>query len=103
MIGNKERGIVFIFFITFLLSFSLVYSIDSADLSGLEDKVDSIPTSTDDAKQIASDYLKQEWRNTLEKSSAGRFLLAISDTLKALNPIFKNTIGIEYSLNWIFY
>ena len=50
-----------------------------------------------------NEYLKQEWTKILEKSKIGKVLLGIFAIFKALSPVFKVLIGIEYSLSWLFF
>lgn len=76
-----------------LVYFNLVYALDTSQ----------IPDNPDDAQQIASNYLKQEWTKILEKNQIGKFLLGISEIFKSLSPLFKWVIGIEYSLSWMFF
>ena len=69
----------------------------------IEDLEEKIPRDSDEAKEAATSYLKQEWRKILEKYVLGRGVLSISDFFKNFNPLFNLILGIEYSLSWFFF
>lgn len=92
-----------------LILFSLFLFISKAqledqlgELQGNVEKIQDVSNKLS-ASDIREEYLKQEWTKILEKTKTGRFLLGISGIFKALSPIFKLLIGIEYSLSWLFF
>ncbi len=79
------------------------------ELQGNIEKVQDISEKITDTtgklsnEDVREEYLKQEWTKLLEKTKSGRIILGISSIFKALSPIFKFLIGIEYSLSWLFF
>ncbi len=89
-----------------LIVFSFITKAQLEDQIGeLQDKVEKIQDIKEKIsnEDIRTEYLKQEWSKLLEKTKTGRFLLGISSIFKALSPIFKFLIGLEYSLSWLFF
>ena len=95
---KKKR---FYFFAIILAIFIFSFSLLHAQIIGFNNS-GSLPSSQDEAKQVTSDYLKQEWTKILEKNQFGQILLGISDFLKNFNPLFNIIFGFEYSLSWAF-
>ena len=95
----KKRIILF-FLSLLLISF---VSAQIENLENLQNYADKIPSDPEAIRQRASDYIKQEWDSFLEKSQIGQIILFVSDIFKALSPLFKVFIGVEYSLSWIFF
>ena len=107
----KNRGILFV--VLFLLLVSILFislfisNVHAIEIQSPEQIIginpNNIPNNPDEVKDVASEYLKHEWTNILERSSAGRFLLGVNKIFVALSPIFKLIIGVEYSLSWYFF
>lgn len=73
--------------------------------NSLENKVKNL---NERVEQIArgetrEEYLRKSWEEILNKSSMGKILLNISNSLKKINPFFKIVLGVEYSLSWQFF
>ena len=69
----------------------------------IEDVRDKVPTNQDEAKDVTTNYLKQEWTKIFEKNQFGRFILGIGKIFELLSPTFKLLVGLEYSLSWLFF
>ncbi|MFA6023001.1 MAG: hypothetical protein WC781_02860 [Candidatus Pacearchaeota archaeon] len=61
-----------------------------------------LPQNPEDIQNASTTYLTQEWTKILEKYPLGQVLLAISDFLTKLNPLFNLILGVDYSLSWAF-
>lgn len=66
-------------------------------------QLDNLPQDQDEAKDVATSYLKQEWTKIFEGNQFGRFVLGVGKVFETLSPIFELLIGIEYSLSWLFF
>lgn len=73
------------------------------DLEGIQEKLDELPSDQDEAKDAATEYLKQEWTKILERYKFGKILLEINKVFAYLNPMFKLFLGIGYSLSFLFF
>ena len=110
---KKAILIILVILLISILAFSFITKAQLEDqigeLQGNIEKVQDISEKITDTtgrlsnEEIRTEYLKQEWTKLLEKTNTGRFLLGISNMLKALSPIFKFLVGIEYSLSWLFF
>jgi len=69
----------------------------------IDSQIEKIPQNPDEAKEVSTAYLKQEWTKILQNNKVGRAILAVSNTLYSLSPVFKILIGAEYSLSWYFF
>jgi len=104
----KKTGLILSTIIVIILILNLIpfntaiESTNPNDPLGIGINPDTIPQNPDQAKEIGTTYLKQEWTKILEKTQAGRVLLKISDSLTSLNFFWKPVLGIEYSLSWLF-
>lgn len=95
---------VFILISIFLFSFISKAQLEDqlGELQGNVEKIQDVSDKLSTSDQ-RTEYLKQEWTKILERTKVGRFLLGISSIFKALSPLFKFLIGIEYSLSWLFF
>jgi hypothetical protein len=66
------------------------------------EKIQDLPQTPEEASNVTTTYLKQEWTKILDKTQAGKVILKISDFLTYLNFFWKPVFGIEYSLSWAF-
>ena len=71
----------------------------------LENKVNNVRQGVNVIanNQARQEYLQQEWTKVLNKTSTGKILVKISDSIKKINPFFKIVLGVEYSLSWQFF
>ena len=90
---------LFILSLILIFLFSFIYAVN---YSGTQNAVDSLNSNPDEIKDAGAEYLKQEWTKILERNDFGKIILAIGDFLTAINPIFKITIVVDYSLSWYF-
>jgi len=79
--------------------------VSSQDPLNIGTNLEKIPQNPDDAKDISTTYLKQEWEKILNKTSnpVGKVLWATNNVLHALSPVFKLLVGVEYSFSWLFW
>tara|TARA_Y100000310_G_scaffold240533_1_gene244357 strand:- start:44 stop:829 length:786 start_codon:yes stop_codon:yes gene_type:complete len=100
---NKKFGVAVLFLI--VLSITLVIAIENPleeRVDDLEEKVEDVEEFIED-KDIRSEYLTKEWTKFLEKTSAGKILLWMSNILSKFSPVFKVILGVGYSLSWAFF
>ena len=96
------RKIYVLFFISLLLVSFVSSQLDS--LQDLEEELEEkIPKDQETAKEVASEYLLQEWPKIFEKNVFGRIILSIDDVLKISSPAFELVIGVPYALSWLFF
>ncbi len=105
-----KRGLFILFLFVAIISClsSVVAQIDidannPGDPLGISGVADNLPENTDEAKDVASDYLKQEWTKILERNDFGQAILGVGRVLSALNPVFLILFGLEYSFSWYFF
>jgi len=79
--------------------------INSPDPLGMGANFEKIPQNPDDAKELSTNYLKQEWTKILNKTEnpVGKVLWTTNNILHSLSPVFKLLVGIEYSFSWLFW
>ncbi len=103
----KKLGVLLLLLVISL--FSILVQAQDASLPPEVEKIQDVGESFSSAgknltdEELRDEYLKQEWSKILEKSNAGRFLLAISNVFSILSPVFKLLIGMEYELSWLFF
>jgi hypothetical protein len=100
---NKKFGVLVLFLI--VLSITFVIAIENPlndKIEDLEEKVGDVEEFIED-EDARSEYLTKEWTKLLEKTSAGKILLWISNVLSKFSPVFKVVLGVEYALSWAFF
>jgi ABC-type multidrug transport system fused ATPase/permease subunit len=104
----KKTGLLLSIFIIATLILNIIPIHAAIDPTNYQDPLgiginpEKIPQNPDQAKDIGTKYLKQEWTKILEKTQTGRILLKVSDLLGSLNFFWKPVLGMEYSLSWLF-
>jgi flagellar biosynthesis/type III secretory pathway M-ring protein FliF/YscJ len=65
---------------------------------------EDMPETPEDAKERATNYLKQEWSKILENSNhpIAKVIWVIHKAFLFASPAFKIIIGVEYSFSWLF-
>lgn len=74
-------------------------------VKSLENKVENIQEGVEQITkgETSNEYLRRSWEEMLNKSTAGKTLIKISNAVKKINPFFKLVLGIEYALSWQFF
>ncbi len=74
-------------------------------VDSLENKVENIQEEVEQItkSETRGEYLRKSWEEVLNKSSAGKTLIKISNVVKKINPFFKIVLGVEYALSWQFF
>ncbi len=96
-----KKSLIIFLLILFCLSFISAAIPNPEEVLGFDPN--DISIDSEDAKNVAQDYLEDEWDKILENKGFGKIVLFIGDFLKYLNPVFKVILGVEYSLSWMFF
>ena len=92
----------FILSVLFLIA-SLILSVSAQELSGIEDKLDTIPKDSDTLKQSSSDFLKQRWKESLQDTSTfGPVIKGYEKISPYTDPVFRYVLGMAPELTWKF-
>ena len=106
----KKIGVLslFIFAILILsiLNFAVIQAQELGD-SGLPPNLENLQNQGENIKEGWQEqnttYLKQEWISIIEKNKYLKPILGTLDKiLTFLSPLFKYTLGVDYSMSWAF-
>lgn len=74
-----------------------------SDLEKSKNQIDQLPTTPEETKKIATDYLRKEWESVLEKNEfVGPIIRTYKKISPITDPIIKAIVGLKPSLSWFF-